>query len=46
MSWGPPAALARWRYPPPGSEGLDSEYEPVHVSGVYLYRGGSVAKEL
>lgn len=31
---------------PQASEGFDCEYEAVHISSVYLYRGGCVAKEL
>lgn len=31
---------------PQASKGLNCEYEAVHISGVYLYRGGCVAKEL
>ena len=47
--------LAPWQYlccttprlwPAPASEGLHCEYEAVHISSVYLYRGGCVAKEL
>jgi hypothetical protein len=45
-SWGSPDVLALWRYLPQGLWGPRLEYEAVHVSGVYLYRGGCVAKEL
>ena len=33
-------------WPAPPSEGFHCEYEAVHISSVYLYRGGCVAKEL
>lgn len=30
----------------PASEGFHCEYEAVHISSVYLYRGGCVAKRI
>lgn len=45
-SWGSPDVLAPWWYLHWGLWRLWQKYRAEHVSGVYLYQSGRVAKEL